>query len=651
MPGPDFSYPGRQDLYPETADEHADLLGWILRAFRAAEQMKKAKEEKWGKYHQAYRSYMEQGSAAGWRSNFFVPEAFSIIEGITPKMVANLPRFVCWPVGPEDVIPARLMEEELNRDADQTNLHVELIRAIKTSLKFGTGLLKTYYYQDIRRAYEMQPVMVPREVENEVPALNPETGEQLFDIDGTPQTTMEKFTVEEPQMDPETGEPVMQRVPYEYVVYQGPAAKWVDPFNFYVAPRASSLDDAQYVIEKVVDKDKDYVEAKLREGIYRLPPGVDEFGDMFGESDTDGQRIRAEEVGDEDPRQADDVRNTVELLECHLKDGRLITVLNRAYIVRVTENPFFHGEYPYVDFPDYLQEGEFWGMGEIEAIEGLQDLLNALVNQRVDNVRLTMDAMFAVNAQALEDERDLVIRPGGIIRLAGDYLPSEAVQRIDLGDVTSSAFIEADNVKNFIEQVSGMSGYQYGQLDDQGAARTATGVSLVSEQGNTKFQMKVTLMELVGLRRLARHWGAIVQQFLDEERTIRIQGPQGQWLFPTLTPDAIQGALDYRIDVMSSTQTETVLKEQSLALLDAVGRNYPPAVPALIKDVLEAFNKRDVTPYLMGTLDLGTFVQMQQAQASGGFVLPQQQQQPPAMNGNGQRSEQEQTQTQGSRGY
>lgn len=619
MPGPDLEYPPvGPDLFPKDESEHAQLLGWCNQAFTAAKSAKQTREDKWRKYHRVYRSYINRTQT--WRSAVFIPYTFSAIETIVPKMVSQLPTFVVTPVGPEDVTPAKLMEGELQRSAQENGFYVELIKVMKTSLKYGTGILKNYYLQKTARAYEPQPVMetVPGQMQ---PVTNEANGGQMSDLQGNPMMTQGPPT-QQPAMGP-NGQPQMQMVGYDYIVYDGPASIWVDPFHFWVAPEATTLDDARYTIERFY-RERTYIEEKIKEGIYQLPPGKTSVEECFPEDET--PQVRGDEVDEQPQTTGDDTRKPVMLLEFHTDDNRIITAMGggtaASAIIRVSENPYWHGEKPYAVFPDYIQEGEFWGLGEVEAIEGLQDLVNAIYNQRIDNVRLSIDTMFGVNTKALEDERDLQIRPGGIVRVTGDWTPQEAISRYEFGDVTGSAYAEVDQLEKLIERVSGVSGYQLG-IQEEGMNRTATGVSLATEAGNSKFALKVRLMELVGLKRVARQWGAIIQQYTDQQRAVRVMGPSGQWLFPTLTPDAIQGALDYSIDVSSTAQTESVRKDQATMLFQTLAPALPQAIPKLAQDLLEAFGKKDAYAYIMGSPDLMMLTQMMQAQQQGGIIAPQ----------------------------
>lgn len=622
MPGKDAAYQdplGKPELFPADEDQHAQLLGRCLEAFTSADAARRTKEDKWRKYHRSYRSWIDAQSVPGWRSAVPIPYVFSIIENLVPRMASQLPNFICMPVGPEDVIPAKAMEYKLRWSAERTNLHLELILAIKSALKFGTGILKSYYEQDFGKAYEMVPMMQTVSETIEEPEIGPD-GMPVSDMDGNPMMVPQEMSRQEPVIDPTTGQPVMIAQPYEFVKYQGPAATWVDIFDFWPAPDATDVQNARYVIQRSF-RELAEVQDMIAQGIYRLPPGITEIGQLTTSEEEDGKEIREDEIGEDDSR-GDTTRSPVELLEFWFRhNNTVVTVANRRAVIRAQENPFWHGEKPFVRFVDYLLEGEFWGSGEAEAIEGLQDLANAIVNQRIDNVRLSMDKMFAINTKAIEDERDLVVKPGQLVRISGDYLPSEAIMPIDLGEVNGSAFEEAAEVERLIERTSGVSDFTLG-TDDEGINRTATGVSLMTESGNTKIALKVRQMELMALLPLARHWGAIVQQFTDEEEYLRLLGPNGQWLFASITPDSVQGALDFTIETMSSTQTETVQKEQAITLLQSISGAWPQAAPQLVKDVLEAFGKKNLVPYFTGMPDLELTQQLMLSDSMGGQIIP-----------------------------
>lgn len=622
MPGP--SGPETLgDLYPADEDSYKELLGWCQNAFTAADAAREPYAERWRRYYKLYRSYMVR-DRKDWRSTVFVPICFWIIETITPRLVAQLPKFTAYPREETDAEAAQYMEQLLDYAVSESELYVELVKAFKSSLKYGTGLLKTYHRTDIRRGRRMQKLMAPIYQTVQEPVIDPETGMPLADLDGQP-------LVEERQE--EVGQVPMGYAPqkFTYVAYDGPAAECIDIFNFWVAPESQDMDSARYVIHRTF-KELSEVKRRVAEGIYRWP---DNMGpDDITSDDQDPTMERLSSIGLGSGTSNDTTRKPVELLEFWTDDGRVITMANRKAILRVQENPFDHSEKPFIRMVDYLAEHEFWGIGEIEPLEGLQDLHNALVNSRIDNVRLVLNSMFAVNVSNVEDLRDLRMRPGGVIRLKGDLLPKEVIERVDLGDVTSSAFSEAEVNERTIEKVSGVSAYQMG-LDSPSLNNTATGVAIIQEQGASRFGLKSKLAELLGLRRLGRHYGSILQQFLTEERTIRLTGPQGEMLFQTFAPDSVQGALDYDIQSESTTQTQTMRLENKMNLLSLVASYAPQGVMAALDEVLDAMGIKDKARF-MGPMPMPPMMPGQDPGMDPGMGgVPAPQGQPPGMGGPG----------------
>jgi hypothetical protein len=233
--------------------------------------------------------------------------------------------------------------------------------------------------------------------------------------------------------------------------------------------------------------------------------------------------------------------------------------------------------------------------------------------------------MFAVSVDYLEDQNDLKVRPGGIIRLREGVPIDQAFKNIDLGEVTQSSYQEAGEMERLSEKVSGVSAYQMGS-DSPALNRTATGVALISEQGNTRFAHKVRISELTGLRRLARHFGSILQQFMPENMMVRLQGPGGQWLFQTIDPQSIAGAFDYNVEAESASQTESIRREQTLSLFQLLVQMPEINRPKLIEDVLNVFQRKDVQDYLnpMVIMQQQMAQQQQMMMMQQGMVPPEQ---------------------------
>jgi hypothetical protein len=601
MPGPDAVYDEGEDRYPATADAHTKILGWCLDSFQEAERHRQGLTKRWRRYELLYRMHVERRTN-DWRSKVFLPIVFYVVETILPRMLAQLPEMVVKGVEEQDDEPARLMEQLLRWAAKRSGLQLELVKAYKSALKFGTGILKVYHAREVITRKVRVPEMAPVMQTLETPVIDPETGMPARDLDG-----VEMFeAIEEPQVDPMTGEPMEEPTgkevwtTEEVVRYDGPKAEAVDIFNFWFAPEASSIEDSRYVIQRVF-RDTKYVEDMLLAGTYRLPDGMTFKDATSGEHDE-----RRQIESDLDLGGSEHVRKSAEILEIWTDDTQY-TVLNRTAVVRVADNPFEHGRKPYVRIVDHFQEHSPWGVGEIEPLEGLQDEINALTNQRIDNVRLSIDQMFVYDPNMIPNKEDLVTRPGGGIRAnSNDIPPNQVIYWLQTPDVTANAYNEVSEAERMTEKVSGVNSYTAGGDADAGQInQTATGASIIAETGNTRFAAKVEMAELTGLNPLAEMYGSILQQWAEDEMVIRIAGEYGAEQWVSITAEGIQGGFDYEIESQSSAVTESIRKEQSMSLLNLgsqiVRVDGSPVfnVDALAEDVLVAWKVTNRQKYLL----------------------------------------------------
>jgi len=576
IPGIDYDS-GEEDLFPKDEEDQRTLIGWARAAFEDSKASRSEIETRWHKYYKMYRSYPGEKKPGDWTSRVWIPLSFYVIETIVPRLVAQLPKLTVEPVGPEDVEGAKQMEFVLEYVTQQTDLYLELVKAFRSALTYGTGILKTAYEENY--AVSILPETTPGMMDQPLGQL---------DVDGNPQQT----TVETGQQIP-TGKMTRQ----EILKYAGPAAEAVDIFDFFVSPEAQEVQDASYVVHRVF-RTRQHLERLARQGKYHLPEDTD--WDSLG-STANGPNPHVERLGNigQGPGDQSQTAKGTKLVELRefWTDDVVFTIAGEKALIRCEKNPYAHGEKPFVRIVDHMVQQEFWGVGELEPLEGIQDTINSLWNSRIDNVKLVLNKMFAVSVDYLENENDLRIRPGGVIRLREGVPIDQAIKPIDLGEVTDKAYEEASEMERLSEKVTGVSAYQMG-TDSPALNRTATGVALISEQGNTRFAHKVRISELTGLRRLARHFGSVLQQFLPEGFYVRLQGPGGQYLFQTIDQQSIAGAFDYNIEAESASQTESLRRDQTLSMFQMLVLMPEINRTKLIEDVLDVFGRKDTQSYL-----------------------------------------------------
>ena len=598
MPGTTYG----DNLLPQDKAAHQKLLGSCQSDLDAAQGARRSRETKWKKEYRLYNSWIEDRPKGDWHSRVFMPETFNAIETILPRLVAQLPKFLVAPVGEEDVKPAQTMELMLGHAVENSGLYLQLFDCMKDSLIYGTGILKTY--RGDRLAVKTIPEPITREVPRteRIQLFDPETNQPLEGPDGE-----EVFDEQEIVDEVPTG--AYKMTPMVFPAYDGPMGEAVDPFDFWPAPESRDIQSARYCIHRTRQSWADIKDLIKRE-IYTWPEGLIEKGSELDPSG-DPSLERQQDIGVSDAS-PDANRKDAEVFEFWYKDGTCVTVIDMRAVVRVQKNPFFHQQKPFIRFTNYRMPHEFWGRSEIHSIEGLQDLVNAVTNQRIDEVRLKLSPPFAANLSMIRDRRQLQIRPDGVIEITGDGVRAEEVlHKIDLGEVNSSAFNEVGQAQNMIQRTTAASDIQMG-IDSPGD-ETATGTEIKREQGASRFGLKSRLFELGPLKELALHFGTILQQFTTTEKVLRILGPGGAEQWERIDPMSLQGALDYSIETSSIQQSETMKREQAMRVLELLGQFTQPMVDPLtgiptvlippdgmreaLKDTLEAFGKKDASKY------------------------------------------------------
>lgn len=611
----------QEDTERLSAQEHAELLQTILDWHIAADRHREPLKREWRRSYLMYRSFVAPRRAGDWQHRVFIPISFHVIETQMPKLIAQLPQPIVLPVGPEDVEPARKMEERLKWAFDQSGLWLELVYGYRSALKYGTGLLKVYPGKRQGWQIEQRPVMRTETVTQQSPVLGPD-GEQMLDLDDQP-----LFDQAEHEQEIETGE--METVRRAFTYYQGPIAEALDIEDVWVAPEASSVEDSRYLIHRVF-RDVEEVQERFEDGTYKLAEGST-YG-MLWDQEENPALERQGELGLSSS--VDENRRVVEVWEVWTRTGWQITVLNQRIVVRKAKNPFAHGMKPFVRVLDHIHEHEFYGIGELGPISGIQDAINALWNSRLDNVRLILQRVFAVNPDHLYDLRDLRLSPGKAIRIrsSAGINPAELIFPIDFPDVTASAYEEVSELMGLVERVLSIIG---GTGDEASSAwnQTATGVAITSETGNDRAALKVRMAELTGLVPLARQFGSLLQQFTPPEMWIRLEGPEGVPEFqtdemgqpvPVMASD-IQGQFDFDIEAGSMSQTDSFRKELDMTLFNLLaGRADAMGIPLmndreLAKDLLRSWGKKDLDRLVM---DADAFMAQQQQQMMLGAGLP-----------------------------
>ena len=140
------------------------------------------------------------------------------------------------------------------------------------------------------------------------------------------------------------------------------------------------------------------------------------------------------------------------------------------------------GEKPYA-FTSFIKSpGALWGKGIPEIIEDVQNVCNASARALVNNMGIASGPQVEVNLERIPTNEDITqLHPWRIWQVLNDPLGSSApAVRFTQPNDNSGALMEVyERFSKLADDHSGVPSYIYGDLNVQGAGRTASGLSML----------------------------------------------------------------------------------------------------------------------------------------------------------------------------
>jgi hypothetical protein len=492
--------------------------------------------------------------------------AFSTVNVIAPAVSVNHPKIVVTPNKPEDEDRSAFVEAVVNHLWRHHDFRKPFRRAVKDFLIFGHGWLKVGW-----KFLEQERQLGDAE------------RDELF-AEATVETDM--FAMENPEMagDLPGEQQMMASVPLTTmaVVEDQPFIERVSPYDIYIDPEATCIEDAQWIAQRITrpldeaKKDKRY-KASVRKNL----SADSMLNPMYAPSDREEQNQYLAGV----------VERTV-LYEFYDIVNNTMSVVPQSgdeFLVDPMPMPYAYGQ-PFVMLRNYDVPDLFYPMGDLEAIESLQLELDKtrsqLMNARKRYARkyLYHERSFGPEGrEALESEDD-----GRLVPVVDENKPlSEIVVPMPQIPLSPEIYNLSAIIEQDINTVSGVSEYARGSMPE--IRRTATEASIIADAQNARAADKLAIVE-IGIGHLARRVIQLMQQYMTGEQMAQVSAAGGETLFVPFARDDIVGEYDFSVEG-GSTQpmNETIRKQQAVSLMNAVaplvGIVIDPA--ALAKYVLQ----------------------------------------------------------------
>lgn len=557
-----------------------------------------------------YRSYINPSNTDN-KAKVFDPRTFRVIETVAPRMVANDPIGSYYPVEKGDMAVANILNSILKYDWERAGMFVKLLEFVKSVLIFGTGFGRVYW--DYRECEKTR--MKPKKI----------NGKMVWDS-----KNQEKYTYTE--YDGPNFEPLNI-----YDCFPDPNAKSIDSMRWFIYRRFRTLKELKSENESrggEFYKNLDELEARLASKEDK-PQGTGRPADSEYREHRRVMLSTQEYVGE------DESNPDIAILRRYERDRWIDYVPDVDLIILDIENPYFHGELPIVHMVDYPYPNELYGMGEIEPVERIQRAINAVLNQRLDNVQLTLNTMWKVRNGSGVALHTLKSTPGNIIT-TNDM---NGVEPIQIPDVTGSTFVQTMNyLTSSLQNGTGITDYTSGiNSSSNTATKTATGTRLIQQEANAQFKLKIQLFNKMVIEKIADQWKDLRIQYTTEEKMLRIIGPglikymrdntnlskvdmNGEEIFPgsptpaklqivddsfafyNLMPEDIQpsivGDYDYQTSVSQNVLTDPIAVQENFFI--ALEKVLNPAISQGLAQEGKKLNFSEIVKQTFDKMQLGT---------------------------------------------
>ena len=503
--------------------------------------------------------------------------AFSTINVIAPSVAVNHPKIVVSANDEVNSDRAAFVEAVVNHLWRHHDFRKPFRRAVKDFLIFGHGWVKTgwkFLEQETSLA-EAERDLLMQQARLEV----------------------DEFALESPDLSGAlpTDEEINANLPETamMVIEDQPFVERISPFDVFVDPEATCMDDARWIAQKIVrpleDAQKDQ----------RYKPSVRKRLDA--DAGVNPQYVSQYE--NERNRVLDEDRVTIwEFYDIAENTMSVFSENSDGFLVDPVPMPYAYGQ-PFVMIRNYDIPDLFYPMGDLESIESLQLELDKtrsqLMNDRKRYARkyLYHERSFGpAGREALESDED-----GRLVPVLDENKSlSDVVIPMPQSPISPEIYAYSEIIENDINTVSGVSEYARGAMPE--IRRTATEASIIADAQNARAADKLAIIE-ISISEMGRRVIQLMQQFMTGDEMARVSKKGGESLWVPYSRDDILGEYDFSVEA-GSTQpmNDTIRKQQAVSLLNAiaplVGTVIDPT--ALAVHVLEdGFGIKDPQKFIM----------------------------------------------------
>lgn len=514
--------------------QERETFSKVIRHYEMAKNDLDNRIPDWNTKDELFRSYIDENNWP-YNSVVFDPRIFTAIFEKTSRLFANKPRGRMVPREGGDTLGARINNELLsyqwdeNERVDSLSMLAKWAMMDQNARKYGSSfaLCKWRYERKLERVKGKDG----KESYKSVPCF-----------DG-------------PDFKPLVSRDVLANPSYSTV------KGWFAYREYVTLDELKNVNDSARA--KAIYKNLDI----LRDSLAKEGEGG---GDT---RETNWTSKNKEVKGLEDYLGKDEFNKTIEVVTEYTPERWITYAPKHGVILRDIENPYDHGQIPVVMLRYFQVDDDLYGLSEIEPVQTLQKATNALINQYLDAVNMSLYTPLKVRANAVQ-MHTLEFGPGAkwIMNDPTDVMPHETSGKGVTEFASTYRFMIGAMQESLGETSAATSG-----LDPGVSKKTATEINDMSQQRNARDNYNQMFLS-EALKKQMMLWHVMNKQFLFSEeeaqqKVIRIVGKDAIKYFQQRALDGME-LTDEAVDILTAQgQPESIQFE--MANLMAEGKINP----------------------------------------------------------------------------
>tara|TARA_R100000008_G_scaffold86736_1_gene81234 strand:- start:5691 stop:7841 length:2151 start_codon:yes stop_codon:yes gene_type:complete len=321
---------------------------------------------------------------------------------------------------------------------------------------------------------------------------------------------------------------------YDPIHKDKPNVSHVSCWNLYPDPNATSIDEAEYVIQRHKLnrqqlrklKDEPYFNHAIIEELLANGPNYEEkYFEAQLQSDqndpiySDSRYEVLEYWGTMDAKLAQEAG--LEIFEGmeELSSYSVNAWISGNKILRLVVNPFTPERIPFHVFPYEVNPYQMFGVGIAENMEDAQLLMNGHIRMAIDNLALAGNVVFDIDEAMLVPGQSYDIYPGKVFRRQSG-VTGTAINSINFPNTAPANAQMYDKARQLADEETGIPSIMHGQTGVTGTGRTASGLSMLMSSSTLSIKSVIKNIDDYLLKPLGETYFQWNMQFNEENPEI-----------------------------------------------------------------------------------------------------------------------------------